>query len=190
MDSLKQKILNDGCIVGNDIIKVDSFLNHQLDVEFLNLIGQEFYRRFRNQPISRILTCEASGIAIATITAQYFKVPVVFAKKSPSKNLDPHTYSAQVYSYTRQSNYEMQVNKGYLLAEDQVLIIDDFLANGQAVLGMAELVRQAGATLVGVGVVVEKGFQPGGAKLQEAGIHLESLAVIDQIENGQIVFRD
>ena len=190
LENLKQAILTRGSVRPGDIVKVDSFLNHQLDVTLLDEVAEEFAQRFSGQNITRILTCEASGIAIATAAARVFGVPAVFAKKTPSKNLDPDCYSADVYSYTRGQNYQIRVSKQYLQPEDRILIVDDFLANGLALLGMMALVEQAEAQLIGCGIVIEKGFQPGGAKIRASGTRLESLAIIDRIENGQIVFAE
>lgn len=188
MQKLKEKILREGRVQGDHILKVDNFLNHQVDVDFLNEIGQEFARRFTGAGITKILTIEASGIAVAAITAQYFRVPVVFAKKAQSKNLDQDVYRSQVFSFTKDQTYQIMVSCKYLEQEDRVLIIDDFLANGQAALGLKDIVEQSGAELVGIGIVIEKGFQPGGQILREAGIRVESLAVIQSMVEGQIVF--
>ena len=176
MEKLKEKIITEGRVSGNDILKVDNFLNHQLDVAFLNEIGKEFAKRFEGKKIDKILTIEASGIAIASIASQHFSnVPVVFAKKVESKNLDKDVYESKVYSFTK--------------AKENILVLDDFLANGRAAIGLKELVEQANANLVGVGIVIEKGFQEGGKLLQEKGVNLQSLVVLDSIENGKINFR-
>ena len=190
MELLKEKIRKEGIVKGEDILKVDSFLNHQLDVGFLNEIGKEFKRRFKDETITKILTIEASGIANASITSQYFNVPVVFAKKTESRNLDTDTYSSNVYSFTRDKEYKIKVSKRYISKEDRVLIIDDFLARGRAAMGLKDIVEQAGATLVGVGVVIEKGFQEGGQLLRNLGVNLSSLVIIEKMGNGQIEFRD
>ena len=175
----------------DSILNVGSFLNQQVDIELYNEIGREFYRCFSGEPITRILTIEASGIGIACVTAQFFKVPVVFARKSKAKNTDNNLYSAQVTSYTHGVDYTITVPRAYLSKDDSVLLIDDFLANGCALEGLVALVRLAGAKLVGAGAVIEKGFQQGGKRLREMGIRLESLAIIDSmsVEEG-IVFRD
>ena len=186
---LKEKILKDGRVLDGNILKVDSFLNHQLDIGLLNEIGKEFKRRFQDKNITKILTVEASGIAIAVIAAQYFNVPVVFAKKTESKNLDKEVYEGSVYSYTKAKHYKIRVSRRYLSSEDSILIIDDFLANGQAILGLKEIVDAAAAKLVGAGIVIEKGFQTGGSMLRESGINIESLAIIDSMESN-IVFRE
>lgn len=190
MEKLKEKILTEGRISGNDILKVDSFLNHQLDVAFLNEIGKEFSKRFEGKKIDKILTIEASGIAIASIASQHFgNVPVVFAKKVESKNLDKDVYESEVYSFTKAKNYTIRVSKRYLNKDENILVLDDFLANGRAAIGLNELVEQAQANLVGVGIVIEKGFQEGAKLLDEKNINLQSLVVLDSIENGQINFK-
>lgn len=191
MELLKQRILAEGHAREGGILKVDSFLNHRMDIPLLQEIGKEFARRFGGQGVNKILTIEASGIGIAAITAQYFdNAPVVFAKKSKSKNLDGELYTAPVTSYTRGTTFDVQVSKKFLGEGDRVLIIDDFLARGQALKGLIEIVRQAGAELVGCGIVIEKGFQEGGAQLRAAGVKLESLAIVDELAEGHIVFRD
>jgi xanthine phosphoribosyltransferase len=183
MELLKQRILSEGRIEGEEILKVDSFLNHQIDVELLNEIGKEFKRRFSEKTITKILTIEASGIAIACIAAQYFNVPVVFAKKTESRNLDQETYESEVYSFTKEKSYKIRVSKRYINEEDHILIVDDFLANGKAVQGLKDIVDQANGTLEGVGIVIEKGFQGGGKILREQNVHVESLAIIKDIKN-------
>ncbi len=190
MEQLKQAILERGQVKGADILKVDTFLNHQLDVQLLNAIGREFHKRFGHKPITKILTIEASGIAIAAIAAQYFNVPVVFAKKVASKNLDDSTYETKVFSFTKAKEYTVRVSKKFINEDDHILILDDFLARGRAALGLLDLVQQAGASAQGVGIVIEKGFQEGGDLLKEKGIHLESLAIIKAFENGQPVFSE
>lgn len=190
MEKLKEKILTEGRISGNDILKVDSFLNHQLDVAFLNEIGKEFAKRFAGEKIDKILTIEASGIAIASIASQHFgNVPVVFAKKVESKNLDKDVYESEVYSFTKAKNYTIRVSKRYLNKGENILVLDDFLANGRAAIGLNELVEKAQANLVGVGIVIEKGFQDGAKLLDEKNINLQSLVILDSIENGQIKFK-
>ena len=192
MEALKKKILTDGAAYGSEIVKVDSFINHQIDVAFLNEIGKEFARIFSDVEITKIITIESSGIAIAVIAAQYFNnVPVVFAKKSESRNLDPDKYHGEVYSFTKQKVYPIMISKKYISPNDKILIIDDFLANGKAALALNNLCEQAGATVQGIGIVLEKGFQPGGKLLREINnIRVESLAIIDNIDNGVITFRD
>ncbi len=189
MEYLKQKILKDGKIREGGILKVDSFLNHQLDIECLNEIGKEFKKRFSDVEVTKILTIEASGIAIAVIAAQYFNVPVVFAKKFESKNLDATTYESEVYSYTKDKSYKIRVSQNYIDKNDKILIIDDFLANGSAALGLAQLVETAGAELSGVGIVIEKYFQEGGRKLREKNINLHSLARVEFDQNDNIIFK-
>lgn len=192
MDALKKKILTDGTAIGTEIVKVDSFLNHQIDVAFMNEIGKEFARIFSDVEVTKIVTIEASGIAIASIASQYFNnLPVVFAKKTESRNLDSDKYHGEVYSFTKQRSYPIMISKKYLSADDKILIIDDFLANGKAALALKNLCEQAGATVQGIGIVIEKGFQDGGRLLREEnGIRVESLAIIDSIDDGIITFRD
>lgn len=189
MEVLKQRILTEGKAIGSNILKVDSFLNHQVDVSLLNDIGKEFKKRFENQKITKILTVEASGIAIACMTAQHFGVPVVFAKKTDAANQDTEVYESEVYSFTRQRTYKIRVSRKYLGEGDHVLVVDDFLAEGKAANGLIHIVEQAGAVLSGVGIVIEKGFQQGGRALRDRGIKLESLAIVDAMENGRIMFR-
>jgi len=191
MELLKERIRRDGRVREGNVLKVDSFLNHQMDIGLLQEIGKEFRRRFPRKEINKILTIEASGIGIAAITAQYFdNAKVVFAKKTKSKNLDGELYTAQVFSFTRGATFEVEVSKKYLGPDDCVLIIDDFLANGQALKGLMEIVRQSGASLAGCGIVIEKGFQEGGKQIREQGVDLQSLAIVESIENGVITFRD
>jgi xanthine phosphoribosyltransferase len=185
---LKKKILDEGRVIGQDILKVDSFLNHQVDVKLFNEIGKEFKRLFNEEKITKILTVEASGIGIACITAQYFDVPVVFAKKTESRNLDLETYDSEVFSYTRGNTYNIRVSKRYINSDDRILIVDDFLAIGKAVLGLKDIVDKSGATLAGIGIVIEKGFQDGGRNLREMGLNLKSLAIIKSMEEGRITF--
>jgi xanthine phosphoribosyltransferase len=189
MELLKQRINEGGDIKEGNIVKVDSFLNHQIDVELLNEIGKEFKSRFSLEKIDKILTIEASGIAIAVIVAQYFNVPVVFAKKTDSKNLDKDTYESKVYSYTKDKTYTIRVSKKYLNKGENILILDDFLAKGKAAEGLIDIINQSNSNLIGVGIVIEKGFQNGGKNLRDQGIKLESLAIVDSIENGKIIFR-
>jgi len=188
MDLLKQRIIEEGRTIGEEIIKVDSFLNHQIDVGLFVEMGKEFRRLFDSNKITKLLTIEASGIAIASIAALEFGVPVVFAKKAQSRNLDKEIYTSKVYSFTKQITYDVMVSKQYLSSDDHVLILDDFLANGKAALGLIDIARQAGATVEGVGIVIEKGFQSGGQLLREQGIKVESLAIIDRIRDGKITF--
>ncbi|NLM89412.1 MAG: xanthine phosphoribosyltransferase [Syntrophomonadaceae bacterium] len=190
MKLLKDRIKAEATVVGDGVLKVDHFLNHQLDIAFLQEIGREFYDRFKDEPITKILTVEASGIAIAVATAMFFQVPVVFAKKSASRNLDKDTYTSEVFAFTRNTRYLMKVSRRYLHSQDHVLIIDDFLANGQAVQGLIDIIHQAGASLAGVGIIIEKGFQEGGRRLREQGIEITSLAIIEAMDEGHIEFRD
>jgi xanthine phosphoribosyltransferase len=188
MKLLKEKILSEGRVDREDILKVDSFLNHQIDVALLDEIGKEFAGRYQNAGITKILTIEASGIALACFTGIHLHVPVIFAKKTESKNLDDNTYETQVYSYTKDKYYRVRVSKRYLQPSDKVLIIDDFLANGKAVFGLKEIIEQAHAELVGVGIAIEKGFQQGGQLLREQGIRVDSLAILKSISPERIVF--
>ncbi len=191
MQLLKDRIIKDGKIRGGNVLKVDSFLNHQMDIELFAEIGKEFRSRFVNEEITKILTIEASGIGIACIAAWYFKVPVVFAKKTQTKNIAGDVYTGKVESFTHGRVYDIIVAKEFLKAEDKVLIIDDFLANGAALMGLSKLVKDAGATLVGAGIVIEKGFQEGGRLVRESGLRVESLAIIEAMsEEAGIVFRD
>ncbi len=178
MELLKQRIRTDGTVKGTDVLKVDSFLNHQMDVELFAEIGKEFLRRFEGCGVNKILTIEASGIGIACVTAQFFHCPVIFAKKSQSKNIDGAVYSTKVESFTHGRIYDVIVSKKFLGPGDKVLIIDDFLANGAALEGLIDLVHQSGAQLAGAGIVIEKAFQPGGDRLRAQGIRVESLARI------------
>ena len=178
MDLLKRRIREDGVVKGNDVLKVDSFLNHQMDVALFAEIGREFQRRFTGCGVNKILTIEASGIGIACITAQSFRCPVIFAKKSQTKNITGEVYTTQVESFTHGRVYDVIVSKKFLGPGDKVLIIDDFLANGAALEGLIDLVAQSGAELAGAGIVIEKAFQPGGARLRAKGVRVESLARI------------
>ena len=189
VELLKQRILEQGEGIGSDIVKVDMFLNHQIDVGLLCEIGKEFHRLFAAESINKIVTIEASGIGIACIAAQYFSVPVVFAKKGQNKNVGSDVFTANVHSFTKGTDTVIGISRKYLHPEDRVLIIDDFLANGEACNGLIDIIkRQAGAAVAGIGIVIEKGFQPGGAELRARGYHVESLAVIQSIENGNILF--
>lgn len=191
MELLKERIRKDGKIKAGNILKVDSFLNHQMDIQLFGEIGKEFKRRFTDVEVNKILTIEASGIGIACIVAQYFDVPVLFAKKSKTKNIAGDVYTSKVESYTHGKVYDIMVAKEFLGKGDKVLLIDDFLANGKALEGLATLVRDSGAELVGAGIVIEKGFQVGGDAVREMGIRLESLAIVDSMDEttGTIVFR-
>lgn len=191
MQLLEERIRKDGVIKPGNVLKVDGFLNHQMDVELFNEMGKELRRLFPSEKINKILTIEASGIGIACIAAQYFKVPVVFAKKSQSINLDGEQYTTRIESFTHKRIYDVIVSKKYLSKEGHVLIIDDFLANGCAVAGLIELVQSAGAYIEGVGIAIEKGFQKGGELLRSKGLRVESLAIVESMndETGEIVFR-
>ncbi len=189
MRLLKEKILNFGRVLDNNILKVDSFLNHQMDTALFNEIGKEFRRRFDEERITKILTVESSGIGVACIIAQYFgNIPVIFAKKHEAFNLDKETYESDIFSYTKNKKYKIRVSRKFLTPEDRVLIVDDFLANGSASLGLIDIARQANAQIAGVGIVIEKGFQPGRGLVLKEGVRLESLAIVKSIENGKIVF--
>lgn len=191
MDSLKQKILNEGEVYEGNILKVDCFLNHQIDCVFMAEIGREFHRRFENMGVNKILTIEASGIAIGTVVAQEFKCPLVFAKKTKTKNIAGDVLTTPVESYTHGTTYDIMVSQRFLGKGDKVLIVDDFLAVGNALKGLIDLVKQSGAELVGCGAVIEKGYQHGGDKLREQGIKVESLAIVEAMDHltGEVVFR-
>ncbi len=191
MQLLMDRIRRDGKIKAGNVLKVDSFLNHQMDIKLFVEIGKEFKRRFADCEINKILTIEASGIGIACIVAQYFDVPVVFAKKSKTKNIAGDIYTTQVESFTHGRTYDIMVSKEFLGASDKVLLIDDFLANGKALEGLSDIVKNSGAQLVGAGIVIEKGFQPGGGHLRSQGIKVESLAIVESMDEiaGTIRFR-
>ncbi|MGI6685478.1 MAG: xanthine phosphoribosyltransferase [Bacillota bacterium] len=188
MDILKQKIREEGRILSEQILKVDSFLNHQIDPVLMQEMGKEFAKRFQGEKITKVLTLEASGIAIAIMTALSLQVPVVFAKKKRPSTMTNKAYSGRVHSFTKHEDVDIMVSTTYLNANDRVLIIDDFLATGEATRGMIEIVRQANAELVGVGIVIEKAFQNGGRALREAGVRVESLARIAKLEQGRVYF--
>lgn len=191
MKILEDRIRKDGVVKPGNVLKVDSFLNHRMDVGLFREMGKEWKRLFADCPINKILTIEASGIGIACIVAEQFDVPVVFAKKSQSINLDGEMYSTKIESFTHKKTYDVIVSKKFLSADDHVLVIDDFLANGCAINGLIELIDEAGATLEGVGIAIEKGFQHGGKVIRDKGIRLESLAIVESMndETGEIVFR-
>lgn len=191
MKLLEERIQKDGLVKAGNVLKVDSFLNHQMDIALFNEMGKEFKRLFANAEVNKIMTIEASGIGIACVAAQYFGVPVVFAKKSQSVNIDGEVYSTEIESFTHKRVYNVIVSKKYLSPQDKVLIIDDFLANGCAMNGLLEIVAAAGASVAGIGIAIEKGFQQGGALLRSRGYHLESLAIVDEMnaETGKITFR-
>ena len=192
MNFLEERIVKDGVVKENNVLKVDSFLNHQMDVDLLDQVGAEFHRRFKDANITKILTIEASGIAIAYATARYFGVPMVFAKKSKSINIDGDMYTAEVESFTHKNKNQIIVSKRFLNSDDHVLIIDDFLANGCALQGLISITEAAGATVEGIGIVIEKGFQYGGRSIRNLGYKLESLAIVDAMdpETKQITFRE
>ena len=190
MKLLEERIKKDGIVKPGNVLKVDNFLNHQMDIALFNEMGKEFKRLFADSKVNKILTIEASGIGIACIVAQYFDVPVVFAKKAQSINIDGDVYSTKIQSFTHQRVYDVIVSKKYLNPEDHILIIDDFLANGCALEGLIDLVQSAGATVEGIGIAIEKGFQQGGKLIRDRGIRLESLAIVDSMEGGELVFRE
>ena len=192
MNFLEERILKDGIIKEGNVLKVDSFLNHQMDIDLFNEIGREFKKRFEGKEINKILTIEASGIGIACIAAQHFHVPVVFAKKSQSINLEGEMLVAEVESFTHKCKNNVIVAKKFLNPEDKVLIIDDFLANGCALQGLIQIVQSDGASVEGIGIVIEKGFQSGGRIIRNLGFQLESLAIIEKMNaaDGSVVFRE
>ena len=192
MNFLEERIVKDGLVKEGNVLKVDSFLNHQMDVALMDAIGQEFKNRFQDKNITKILTIEASGIAIACMTARYFSVPMVFAKKSKTINLDGDMYVAEVESFTHKCTNQVIVSKKFLNENDRVLIIDDFLAKGCALKGLISIVKEAGASVEGIGIVIEKGFQDGGKEIREMGYQLESLAIVESMDaaSGTIQFRN
>mgnify|MGYP000383845779 CR=1 FL=1 len=192
MNFLEERIQKDGVVKEGNVLKVDSFLNHQMDIELFEKMGEEWKRRFAGKPINKVVTIEASGIGIACIVAKYFGTPVVFAKKSKSINIDVDMYVAEVESFTHKCKNQVIVSKKFLSPDDHVLIIDDFLANGCALQGLISIVNSAGATVEGIGVAIEKGFQRGGKEIREAGYQLESLAIVEEMDakTGSITFRE
>ncbi len=192
MNFLEERIIKDGIVKEGNVLKVDSFLNHQMDIRLFDQMGAEFKRRFATKPINKILTIEASGIGIACMVARHFDVPVVFAKKSKSINIEGEMYIAQVESFTHKCTNQVIVSKKFLSAEDHVLIIDDFLANGCALQGLISIVNEAGGTVEGIGIAIEKGFQVGGQVIRNLGYQLESLAIVDKMDanTGVITFRE
>ena len=192
MNFLEKRIAADGIVKPGNVLKVDSFLNHQMDVQLMEEIGREFHRRFADKKVTKILTIEASGIAIACFVAKEFGVPMVFAKKSKSINIDGDMYVAEVESFTHKNKNQVIVSKKFLSEDDHVLIVDDFLANGCALQGLISIVNSAGASVEGLGIVIEKGFQVGGSMIRNLGYHLESLAIVDGMdaETGTITFRE
>ena len=191
MNFLEERILKDGIVKPGNVLKVDSFLNHQMDIGLMEQIGAEFKRRFADKPVTKVLTIEASGIGIACFVAREFGVPMVFAKKSKSINIEGEMYVAEVESFTHKNKNQVIVSKKFLGPEDHVLIIDDFLANGCALMGLIQIVSQAGATVAGIGIAIEKGFQPGGQIIRNLGYQLESLAIVESMDakTGTVVFR-
>ena len=189
MDLLKERIVQDGRVKDEQIIKVDGFLNHQIDIHLMDEISREFKRLFNEEKITKVITIEASGIAIACFTALQFHVPLVFAKKSESKNIDGEVYRTVVTSFTRGRDYTVILEKRYLSSKDRILIIDDILATGKAQKGLLDIAQQAGAQVAGIGIVIEKGFQGGGDTLRKAGYNVQSLAIIDSMADGQVHFR-
>lgn len=192
MKLLEERIQNDGVVKAGNVLKVDSFLNHQMDIALFNEMGKEFKRLFADVEINKIMTIEASGIGIACIAAQYFNVPVVFAKKAQSVNIDGEVYSTKIESFTHKRVYDVIVSKKYLSPDDKVLIIDDFLANGCALEGLIDIVHAAGAQVSGIGIAIEKGFQKGGDMIRARGLRLESLAIVESMDaqTGKITFRN
>ena len=190
MQLLKDRIRSEGKVLPGNIIKVDGFLNHRVDTRLMGQIADEFARLFDVENITMVLTAEASGIALATICAERYNVPMVFAKKAKSDNIEGGLYQSEIFSYTYKKKVTLLVAKDWLSADDKVLIIDDFMANGEAMRGLCDIVEAAGATLVGIGCAVEKGFQGGGDRLREAGVNLKSLAIIESADENGIVFRD
>ena len=191
MKLLEERIQKDGIVRPGNVLKVDSFINHQMDIKLFSEMAKEWKRLFAGKNITKILTIEASGIGIAAVTAMEFGVPVVFAKKSQSINLDYDNYTTKIESFTHKRVYDVIVSKKFLSPEDHILIIDDFLANGCALEGLLNIVEEAGATVEGIGIAIEKGFQVGGEKIRERGIQLESLAIVESMDDktGKIVFR-
>ena len=192
MNFLEERIVKDGVVKEGNVLKVDSFLNHQMDVALLDQIGEEFHRRFAGKKITKVLTIEASGIGIAYAVARCFQVPMVFAKKAKSINIDGDMYRAEVESFTHKNKNQVIVSKRFLSEDDHILIVDDFLANGCALQGLISISEAAGATVEGIGIVIEKGFQFGGRSIRNLGYHLESLAIVDSMDasTGTIVFRE
>ncbi|MCI1959139.1 MAG: xanthine phosphoribosyltransferase [Clostridia bacterium] len=191
MKLLEERIMKDGIVKEGNVLKVDSFLNHQMDIDLFNEMGKEWKKLFAGCNINKILTIEASGIGIACIAAQHFGVPVVFAKKSQSINIEGDVYTTRVQSFTHKKVYDVIVSKKYIRPEDNILIIDDFLANGCALEGLIDIAKNAGANIIGVGIAIEKGFQPGGEIIRKRGIRVESLAIVDKMDpkTGKVFFR-
>ena len=190
MELLKKRIMEEGKILPGNIVKVDGFLNHRVDTELMEQIAEEFKKRFDTSKVTLVLTAEASGIALATICARAMGVPMVFAKKAKSDNIEGGLYQSDIFSYTYKKKVTLLVSKDWISADDRVLIIDDFMANGEAMRGLCDIVKEAGAELVGIGIAVEKGFQHGGDRIREAGINIQSLAIIDSADENGFVFRE
>lgn len=188
MEKLKQMILDQGVVLSDDVLKVDAFLNHQVDPELMEQIGQEFAKRFKDNDITHVWTVESSGIAPALMTAAALHVPMIFARKHKSLTLKDGLYTADVYSYTKKITNHISIAKKYVQPDDKILMVDDFLANGQAVEGMLEIADQAGVKVVGAGIVIEKSFQPGGKELRDRGLHVESLARVASLKGGKVTF--
>ena len=190
MQELKDRIVKEGKVLPGNIIKVDGFLNHRIDTQLLDRIAVEFGNHFNMDEVTMVLTAEASGIALATAVAMHYNKPMIFAKKAKSDNIEGGLYQSDIYSYTYKKKVTLLVSKEWLSADDKVLIVDDFMANGEAMRGLCDIVTKAGASLVGIGCAVEKGFQGGGDRLREAGMNLKSLAIIESAQPGNIVFRE
>ncbi|HIR51541.1 MAG TPA: xanthine phosphoribosyltransferase [Candidatus Avoscillospira avicola] len=190
MELLKKRIQEEGKILPGNIVKVDGFLNHRVDTELMEQIAEEFKKRFDTSKVTLVLTAEASGIALATICARAMGVPMVFAKKAKSDNIEGGLYQSDIFSYTYKKKVTLLVSKDWISADDKVLIVDDFMANGEAMRGLCDIVKEAGAELVGIGIAVEKGFQHGGDRIREAGINIQSLAIIDSADENGFVFRE
>lgn len=190
MELLKKRIMEEGKILPGNIVKVDGFLNHRVDTELMEQIAEEFKKRFDTSKVTLVLTAEASGIALATICARAMGVPMVFAKKAKSDNIEGGLYQSDIFSYTYKKKVTLLVSKDWITADDKVLIVDDFMANGEAMRGLCDILKEAGAELVGIGIAVEKGFQHGGDRIREAGINIQSLAIIDSADENGFVFRE
>lgn len=189
MKLLEDKIRNEGTAIGSDILKVDMFLNHQIDPMLIDEMGKEFYRLFKDCGATKVVTVESSGISIAVAAARYFGIPALFAKKATHKNVGDDLYSAKCYSFTHGKEYNMNISKKYLSSNDKVLIIDDFMAGGNACNALIDIMNQAGAEVVGIGIAIEKGFQPGGKMFREKGYKVRSLAIVESMSDGNITFR-
>lgn len=189
MELLEKKIQESGRVLPGNILKVDNFLNHMIDVELFDEMGKEFYNHFKSKKIDKIITIEVSGIGLSVATGRYFKVPVLYAKKTESKTLSDNCYVSQVYSYTKATTYNIRVDKNMLTRGEHVLIIDDFLANGKALEGLIDIADQAGVVIEGIGIAIEKGFQQGGTMIRDKGYEIQSLAIVDSLDNNKVTFR-